>query len=67
MVKRLEAIGARSINNVVDCSNWVLYELGEPTHAYDADRLEGASKGGKVELVARMSKKGRKASASRWC
>ncbi len=40
--RRLESLGTRSINNVVDASNLVLLELGHPTHAYDADRLEGA-------------------------
>lgn len=54
MKKRLEAIGARSINNVVDCTNWVLYELGQPTHCYDADRLEGNA------LSVRMAKPGEK-------
>lgn len=38
---RLRAIGARPINNVVDATNYVLFELGQPTHAYDLDRLRG--------------------------
>ncbi len=38
---RLEAIGQRSINNVVDVTNWVLFELGQPLHAFDLDRLRG--------------------------
>ncbi|OFZ52635.1 MAG: phenylalanine--tRNA ligase subunit beta [Bdellovibrionales bacterium RIFOXYC1_FULL_54_43] len=41
IVKRLEALGTRSINNVVDASNLLLLELGHPTHAYDADKIEG--------------------------
>ena len=41
LVKRLEALGSRSISNIVDISNLVMLELGQPTHAYDADRLEG--------------------------
>ncbi len=35
--KRLNALGVRSINNIVDATNYVMYAIGEPTHAYDAD------------------------------
>jgi phenylalanyl-tRNA synthetase beta chain len=40
---RLTACGMRPINNVVDASNYVMLELGQPTHTYDLDRLEGAA------------------------
>ena len=39
MVQRLEAVGLRPINNVVDASNYVLMELGHPLHVFDYDRL----------------------------
>ncbi len=38
---KLRAIGLSPINNVVDASNYVLHELGQPLHAFDADRING--------------------------
>ncbi len=38
---KLEAVGLRSINNIVDISNFVMLELGQPTHAFDSDKLKG--------------------------
>jgi phenylalanyl-tRNA synthetase beta chain len=37
--ERLEAMGQKSINNVVDVTNYVMFELGQPMHAYDFDKL----------------------------
>lgn len=39
--RRLEQCGLRSVNNVVDVTNYLLLELGHPLHAFDYDRLEG--------------------------
>ncbi len=40
--KRLRAIGQIPRNNLVDCTNFVLFELGQPTHVFDLDLLDGA-------------------------
>jgi phenylalanyl-tRNA synthetase beta chain len=54
MVQRLEAVGLRSINNVVDVTNYVLFELGQPLHAFDFDRLTGR------RIIVRAARAGEK-------
>ncbi len=50
----INTLGARSINNVVDATNYVLYMIGQPLHAFDYDKLSGA------KLVIRAAKEGEK-------
>ena len=39
LVRRLEAIGSRSINNIVDVTNYVMWETGQPMHAFDLQKI----------------------------
>lgn len=39
--RRLQAIGLKSINNIVDITNFILHETGQPLHAFDADKITG--------------------------
>lgn len=41
LVERLESIGQKSINNVVDAANFVMFEIGQPIHIFDLDKLSG--------------------------
>ena len=56
MVERLAAIGQRSINNIVDVTNYVLFLFGQPLHAFDLDKLEGAD--GLAHIVVRAAEDG---------
>lgn len=39
--ERLESLGQKSINNIVDATNFILFDTGQPTHAFDADKIVG--------------------------
>ena len=43
LTRRLESVGQRSLNNVVDLTNLVLFEMGQPLHAFDLAKLKGPS------------------------
>ncbi len=48
--KRLKSVGLNSINNIVDLTNYVLWEIGQPMHAFDYSKLKGNS------LIVRQAK-----------
>ncbi len=50
--RRIEAVGMRSINNVVDATNYVMFELNQPMHAYDVAKLHGPA------VIARRARPG---------
>jgi phenylalanyl-tRNA synthetase beta chain len=60
LVKRLETIGQRPINNVADITNYVLHELGQPLHAFDFQKLT------RRRIVVRRAVPGERTKNSRW-
>lgn len=62
--KRLTSIGLHPINNIVDISNFILFELGQPLHIFDADKVSGskvvvrrAAEGEKIVTLDEMERK----------
>lgn len=58
LAERVTAAGARSINNVVDVTNYILFLFGQPLHAFDYDKLVDET--GKANVVVRAAKEGEK-------
>jgi len=57
MQERLLAAGMRPINNVVDCTNYVMWELGQPLHAFDAALLAKDGQG-RAKIIVRRAEPG---------
>ncbi len=58
--RRLRAYGMRPINNIVDATNYVMLEIGQPLHAFDHDKLLKRSGGKPVQISTRTARKGEK-------
>ena len=56
LAERVSAAGARSINNIVDVTNYIQFLLGQPLHAFDFDALKGAD--GKAHIIVRPAGEG---------
>jgi len=56
LAERVTAAGARSVNNIVDITNYVMFELGQPLHAFDAAKI--AQRGGKATIIVRRAADG---------
>ena len=60
MRRRLAAAGMRPISNVVDITNYVMIELGQPLHAFDLDKLEARASGKPIHIEVRAARAGEK-------
>ncbi len=56
LMKRLESVGSRSINNIVDITNYVMQDVGQPTHAFDKTLIHADKKIDKIQIIIRTAK-----------
>ena len=56
LAERVTAAGARPVNNIVDVTNYVMYELGQPLHAFDMDTI--TRRDGKAAIIVRSAREG---------
>ena len=58
MQRRLASVGQRPINNIVDVTNYLTFEIGQPTHAYDYDKLIARSNDKATRIITRTARQG---------
>lgn len=58
--EKLVAVGLRPINNIVDITNYVMFDLGQPMHAFDARRISKSEKENNKHIMVRCAKDGEK-------
>lgn len=56
--RRLHLVGTRAINNIVDATNYTMFEIGEPLHAFDFNVLKERAGGKKVQISTRTATRG---------
>ncbi len=56
--RRLKLIGQRPINNIVDVTNYITFEIGQPTHAFDYDKLVARADGDTPTIITRLPEGG---------
>ncbi len=60
MQRRLKLVGQRPINNIVDVTNYITFEIGQPLHAYDFDKLKERAGGKAPKIITRLATPGEK-------